>query len=499
MITTFLVLILTAIRFLTVEADESWNLLSVGQLAGAPFAPKGVLSAAVVTSGGLYAAIHYPLILAGLPIEVHRLMSFMFAVLTLATVYRIIRAQGAETWVGLFGVVAFMTVPGFLLQAGMAMAEMISTFLLIIGAWYWTNRGNSTLAGSAIAGVLFGMSCATRTSALIVLPAIAVWALLFGRRLLRPILHTLVACGVAFAVYAFCTAVYYILFHFTGSNEFTKYLGFSTGASYYRGPTSWMAYFLTSANLFPFLALVVSAVALALGPPAGTFAKTRSFCVLLVSIGVIGWVAWIVKAPIPHLRYLYPALPALWLAGTLLLSGWLTVLESGRPRILLQVAVVSAWAAQFAISFREVYYGDSLAIVYEAVGLSPEKNRLAFFAARQDQEKLVSVVTGLPDDARICALIKEVSYPITLLTGRRFESLSDSVRTNENCSYLVMFPSDKNVWVPTSATEEWIRDNTNTYKRFGDYAIYEIKPGAPELANPPEVRIGEQEHPGYTK
>ena len=98
-------------------------LLSVGQLAGGPFAAKGVISVPVVTSGGLYAAIHYPLMLAGQPIEVHRLISFVFAGLTLVTVYMIVTAQHTDMRVGLFGVVAFMTVPGFLLQAGMATAE----------------------------------------------------------------------------------------------------------------------------------------------------------------------------------------------------------------------------------------------------------------------------------------------------------------------------------------------------------------------------------------
>ena len=54
---SFLILILVAIRFLTIEADEAWMLLSVGQLAGGPFAANGVVSAPAVTSGGLYAAI----------------------------------------------------------------------------------------------------------------------------------------------------------------------------------------------------------------------------------------------------------------------------------------------------------------------------------------------------------------------------------------------------------------------------------------------------------
>ena len=473
-------------------------LLSVGQLAGGPFAAKGVISVPVVTSGGLYAAIHYPLMLAGQPIEVHRLISFVFAGLTLVTVYMIVTAQHTDMRVGLFGVVAFMTVPGFLLQAGMATAEMTSTFLLIAGAWYWTKGGNATLAGSVMSGILFGLSCATRTSALIALPAIVVWAPYFARSFPHPILHTLVVCVAALAIFLLSTAAYYLLFQMEDSDSFVSYIGTGTGIFHYRDISSWLAYFLASENLFPIVTLVVSALALALAPPAGSFAAARPLCVLLLLIGVIGWVAWIVKAPIPHLRYLWPALPALWLCGTLLLLGWLTELGPGRSRLLLQAAVVSVWTAQFAISFREVYDGDSLAVVYEAVGRAPIKSRLVFFLARQEQNELASLVSKLPADAQVCALMKEVSYPITFLTGRKIQSISDvplSIHPVSYCAYLVMFPSDKNMWVPTLSTQEWIRSNTKLYSRLGDYSVYQIEPGAPAIGSPLDVRLGEQEHP----
>ena len=430
-------------------------LLSVGQLAGGPFAAKGVIGVPVVTSGGLYAAIHYPLMLAGQPIEVHRLISFVVAALTLVTVYLIIRAQHTDMWVGLLGVVAFMTVPGFVLQAGMATAEMTSTFLLIAGAWYWTERGNATLAGSIMSGILFGLSCATRTSALIALPAIVVWAPYFARSFPHPILHTLVVCVAALAIFLLSTAAYYLLFRMGDSDSFVSYVGTVTGVLYYRDISSWLAYFLASQNLFPIVTLGVSALALALAPPAGSFAAARPLCVLLLLIAVIGWVAWVVKAPIPHVRYLWPALPALWLCGTLLLLGWLTALGPGRSRLVVQAAVVSVWTAQFVISFREVCYGDSLAVVDEAIGRIPIKTHLMFFLARQEQNELASLLSNLPSDAEVCALKKEFAYPITFITGRIIESISDiphSIHPDRNCAYLVLFPSDKNIWVPTLST-----------------------------------------------
>ena len=188
---------------------------------------------------------------------------------------------------------------------------MTSTFLLIAGAWYWTKGGNATLAGSVMSGILFGLSCATRTSALIALPAIVVWAPYFARSFPHPILHTLVVCVAALAIFLLSTAAYYLLFQMEDSDSFVNYIGTGTGIFHYRDISSWLAYFLASENLFPIVTLVVSALALALAPPAGSFAAARPLCVLLLLIGVIGWVAWIVKAPVPHLRYLAGASSAM--------------------------------------------------------------------------------------------------------------------------------------------------------------------------------------------
>ena len=256
LIASFLFLVLAAIRFLTVEADESWILLSIGHLIGGPFAGMGVLSGPVVTSGGLYAVMHYPLMLAGTSVEIHRMVSFVFAGLTILAVYLIIRAQGARTWVALFGVVAFLTVPGLLLQAGMATAEMMATFLVIVGAWYWTDRGSLTLAGSVRSGLLFGLACATRTSAFIVVPAIIAWGALYHRSFRHLMTNTLIACGVACVVFILGTATLYALFRAGNEANFgdvATFFGKTTGLTAKRGLTSCMAYFFASNNLVPTL------------------------------------------------------------------------------------------------------------------------------------------------------------------------------------------------------------------------------------------------------
>jgi hypothetical protein len=505
LIASFLFLVLAAIRFLTVEADESWILLSIGHLIGGPFAGMGVLSGPVVTSGGLYAVMHYPLMLAGTSVEIHRMVSFVFAGLTILAVYLIIRAQGARTWVALFGVVAFLTVPGLLLQAGMATAEMMATFLVIVGAWYWTDRGSLTLAGSVRSGLLFGLACATRTSAFIVVPAIIAWGALYHRSFRHLMTNTLIACGVACVVFILGTATLYALFRAGNEANFgdvATFFGKTTGLTAKRGLTSCMAYFFASNNLVPTFTIAVPAIALALGLPAGSFAKARPLCALLVLIGLIGWMGWILRAPFPHVRYLYPALPALWLAATILLLEWLTELDRGRPRLLLEAGVIAAFAAQFVISLREVYYGDTLAVVYEAVGVAPIRGpahgkRVPPFEARRDQNKIGSVLSGLDGNKRICALMKELSYPLTILTGVKVKSLLDQsgYTQTSKCDYLIVFPAEKNIWIPSRRAIEWIINNTKLYAQVGDYSLYEIAPGEPVRQLVPDGLIGDLDWP----
>lgn len=258
-----------------------------------------------------------------------------------------------------------------------------------------------------------------------------------------------------------------------------------------------MGYFIRSENMFPPFIVVVAAIALVQPPQAGHFAAIRPLCVLLLLIGVIGWAAWAVEAPIPHLRYLWPALPALWLCGILLLLGWLMALEAGRTRLLLHAVIVSVWATQFALSSGQVAYGDSLALVYEASRRAPITG-FEPFSARRNQERLASVVAGVPADAQVYALIEPVAYPITWLTGRKIRWLSEAPGPSlsvQGDQYLILFPSDKNIWNPTLAVLDWIEANATLYSRFGDYSVYRIKADAPRVGTPLVVKVGRQPHP----
>ncbi len=490
LIASFLLLVLVAIRFLAVEVDESEILLNVAQLAGGPVAGKGLLFVPILTNGGLYAAIHYPLLLAGLSIDAHRLASFVFLGLTLILVYRIVCAQGVASWVGLFAVVVFVTVPGLLLQAGLSMAEIMATFSALAAAWYWTERGCATLVGSLLTGLLLGVACATRTSTLPFLPAFLVWGVLYARALPGVLLRSLVVCGVAGLVFAVGLALIYLLFQPAGAKSFAGAVDlfrFATGAddTHQFHSREFLAHFMHSEELFPAAILSVSALALASGLPAGALAGARSLCVLLFWAGLIGWAAWIFRTPIPHVRYLYPALPAVWLAGTILLSDWLTALQPGRARSLLEAAVLSVFATQFAISARQVAFGETLNIVFESVGVIPIKDYFPPWQARADQANFATLLGNLPD-ANICVLFYGSAYPFYWLTNYKVTLLplwDEAGYKSKRCDYLALLPPDQYLWPPTSDTADWIRYHATVTAEVGGYILYKISDNAP--APPP--------------
>ena len=299
----------------------------------------------------------------------------------------------------------------------------MSTFLLIAAAWHWSARGSRTVAGSVVAGLLFGLSAATRLPALIAFPAIVIWSLLHTRLIPRVVLHAVVAVATASMIFLLSVGIYYSLFDTQNLHAFAHNMALSTGGMRSTHDlASLISSFATSETLFPASVMVVVAVALIPSPQRDYVAAIRPLCVLLLLIGVIGWAAWIVRAPIPHVRYLWPALPAMWLCGVLLLVGWLMGLQPGRARVLLHTAILSLGATQFALSFRQVAYGDSLMLVYEAARWAP-MGWFQPFHARQDQDRVASIVSGLPADAQVYALMPPVSYPITWLSGREVRSL----------------------------------------------------------------------------
>ena len=495
MIALSLTVVIVGIHFFTIEIDEACNLISVGQLFGGPYSDKDVVASPVLTSGGVYAAIHYAVLRAGLPIEADRLVSLMFSILSLLMVYEIARAQWADRGVALLGAVAFITVPGFVFMSAIAWAETAATFLLFVAAWRWTVGGSDSLAVTVTSGLLLGLAMATRLTVLVAaLPAVGIWIFLYAHDV--PVRRGLVLVAVALSVFVLCTAAYYGLFPQSTPASVLSNMKASTGIGYFGKFRSIVAFLIISEGFSPSVVLVISGLALALQPSPASFARLRPFCVLLWLIAATGWAAWLILAPYPHLRYLWPALPALWLCAILQLLHWFVTLASARSRLVLQGALISLWAVWFTVSLRQVALGETDTLIWQdyrqspIVTMMPEPERL--LTARNEQATFARFISQLPDDAQVVSLFSTWSYPFTILTKRKIDSLYyRSVVPAPNATFLILTPSDMTIRTLSQATRDWLRDHAKLSARTGRYSLYKIDPDAPA---PPGYKL---DPPGY--
>ena len=132
------------------------------------------------------------------------------------------------------------------------------------------------------------------------------------------------------------------------------------------------------------------------------------------------WLAWLVQAPIPHLRYLWPATACLWTGGILVLLDWFNSHQHRRTRAILHLLVLVAFVGSLASNVRALLVGDSVILAYQFTGMSPRyasSGQSVGFDAML-QKKQAQLVASLPATARIEALAPETAMPIVLLSGR---------------------------------------------------------------------------------
>lgn len=201
-------------------------------------------------------------------------------------------------------------------------------------------------------------------------------------------------------------------------------------------------------------------------------------CGFLLLAGGAGWLAWVLKAPIPHIRYLWPAMPMLWLAAILLGLSALGRVRQQRMVMIAHLALILMLAIQGLLSVRMLGVGDSLALVYEAARKSKLETPRNLFVARSDQDEIAELLANLPVSANIHALgTAAAAYPMTYLSRRTVKSLPRPFKASAE-DYLLVLPSDSSIWLPEWDLIAWIQTNTTLVERRGKYKLYRVREGA---------------------
>jgi hypothetical protein len=492
----FLLLFAAGAVFFTVETDEAWMLLSTMRAFGLPIPDTSAVAYPTLTSGGLHTLVHGVLAVFTTSIIAHRAVSILFSAGLLGLVFAILRGLPASPGLAAAGTALFAAVPGFVLTAGLAWAEVMATTLMLGGLLLWARRGLRSVAGAVWAGVVVGLACATRVNCAVALGAMVVGVLLARISWRERLLRSGAGIGVAVLLLAVGLSAYILAFHAAshgdlgaGMAKISRNMANSTGiGSQHKGLGGIVRYLIISNALLPLFVGVGAAAALAGGALSRAECASRRFCALLLITAVLGWAMWAWKAPIPYLRYLWPFMCCAWLAAVMLLVALVQRTADRQVWLAFHGAVLAVCAYQGLASAFFVVSGETVTLAYQLNQETPLTSPHKVLSAAADQRAAAEFLARLPAGAKIYVVYPLMQYPLIYLSGRPigsvwyaagFDEPIKSVSGFDDMSYMVRMPADYAVGPPPPSFARWQAKYGSKTFQSGDFAVYRIRPGAP--------------------
>ena len=466
---------------LTVEPDEVWNLMSTMKAFGLPLPETAALNSPVTTTGGLHFVLHGLIArwYAG-DIVIHRLVSIGTTLLLLWLVFITVERQVKDPVLAAAGTALFASAPGFLLQASLATSEIIATTVFLLATLFWARFGTRSVGMAFFGGVLFGVACATRMTCLSMLPAVLVWSMLARRGWITGFVYPMLAVVTAVLVFVAFAAVYFAAF---GDTPWSEFLVASGSASGINRPSLGLLmranYLVVGDGIVPLLAILALAGWYLTRLDDGIEErKVIEICGFLLLAGLTAWLAWVIKAPISHIRYLWPAIPFLWLCAILLGFSAIGRIKNSRATLIVHSVVILACIAQGLINVRMIAVGDSLALVYESARGTRLANPKGYFELRNDQRSMAELLSSLPPPANVYAFSEPAAYPMTYMSGRVVKAFPQVGRASSG-DYLLVQPSDLVIWRTKWEFVGWLQNNATVEQQYGGYALYRVHDQAP--------------------
>jgi hypothetical protein len=486
---SFLCLFVAAARLLTVEADEAWILLSTAHAFGVTWPATTEFANPTVTTGGPHLLIHGLLDYISMDVLVHRAVSVIAAAALFIVVYQILRHTGSRREVAITGTALFAAAPGFMLQAGLAMGEVIATGVLFGAVAHWVWKGADSLSAALVTGLLLGAATAARVNMAVAAFALVAYVIVARHQDAKVTRRAILATAVGMLVAWLSMAAYYKAGQVEAAVEERGYIGAAVGL--HGGKTlDHMVRSLEIANQHLPLILIVAVVGAWFVGRSGSQSskaeqRSSELAGVLIFMGVAMLLMWVLMAPIPHLRYLWPAIASLWFAGILLLLERWRKVERPAARLALHGLVAVTCGFALVSGANSLANGEALSLAYQATGTAP---RVALppeqrFRAGADQRALAAFVANQPAAAQFFTFLPPVSYPIVYLSGRSVQPVADLSGDGER--YLLINPADYRVFHPGRSFETWRKAYTRPAFQSGGFAALRIIEGAP----PPPVNF----------
>lgn len=482
LILAHLVLFAAASGLFTIEDDEAWILMSTYKAFGIPVPDRIAVANPTLTSGGLHTLIHGFLGLFSTDIQLHRDVSLLAAASLLAGTFTILKRCGLERAEALAGCLFVLSSAGLIFQSSFATAEIIATVLLLAALWMLTRPQVPTLVNSVVCGVVLGLACATRINSVVVFPAVFAYYYLLGQGFRQKLLFPAITAGAGLLIVVCSLLLYIKSFGIENINQLTHYMAKSTGVGYQKGAAGILYDVVLGNDLVPYPALALVILAYLCWAKRDRSDRGFRFGMLLLSFGCLNLLFWLTTAPIPHVRYLYPGIPMLWLAAGIVSLRSLRTLTYGFCAAAAHVAIIIVSVASLLVNLRYVADGESQTGVYQVVRQAALVARGNRFQAFRDQRKTADFVRALPTDSRLLSFHPAAAFPITYLSWRSIYSVRPNW-TLPGPKYVLFVPAQFTIWQIPVTTTVWLNEFASKVFESGDFVVYKVRDDAPQPEN----------------
>jgi hypothetical protein len=382
-------------------------------------------------------------------------------------------------------VAPLIAIPGVAEVGTAALGTSTGVFLMLAAMLVWTARTVPPISRVAFGGLLYGMAAASRYDLVLFGPAL----LLVSCVQIRPTGQVQVRLNFAAVVAVSIGLAVFFTNQWAMTAPINAALGYDIDGSTGVGNAAFnypkLLNYWAALQTFAPLALLAMVTAGAFWPDAEPVGSEDSPSVprlesLLAVTGLTITLGWLLRAPIPHLRYVYPALICFAFLGVIYFKNTIqavTTQGSNRHWFLCQIMALVCVISSSGTTLRSIVMADSDMASWEWSREVPFDYYRRFVAQPQQTEIADYIKNALPADAIIYS---HVPYALRYLTNRPIAALERAAVQNKPSdkvkSYLVLTPASGTYLYMNPTLSAWLQSSAVLQKEIGRYSVYQLPP-----------------------
>lgn len=485
-ILTLFLFSLTLIYFLTLSYDEAWLMSEYREIfEGKNFEYKMITQS--MTNGGVFVLIGaFIYSLFGIHIWLFRLVSYSSLLMISCILWRWSKNRWSDTTASLIVLSVFLGAWGTVELGAMAYGCVVAMLLFLVSLHFMLNAEDSSsrLRRYILCGIFVGFASSSRLNFLAIFPAIILEALLpYGNRR-KKLIDALCISVIGAASFLF-SLLLVIYFSPESSKALIERSVTNTGLEnlwldYPRILNKWIV-----ANGF----LPIYIMAGLTGYAFWDDSKYSRIMRILVVFGWLHWFAWLIRAPIAHLRYFWPTIASFAVVGGFGLAFfYVWAKRNSRSSLsLVALAVSSAFVAHgLANGFRSLIHGEANILSWEWSRETPLSN-YRWLRYKRQQNQMVEYLIAHQSKGEEIGVIG-IDLELETLSGIKVVPLSyyfegDGWKKKSLPKKLLISPMIGHYLYLKPSLFQWMEENLQKEVQYGRYILYRVSGSYPSKSD----------------